>query len=49
MKREVRNASGKLVCEVDDEQKSIEIRLKNDLTIIRFSSDGTIQIENKQQ
>lgn len=44
--KEVRNSNGKLVCQVDEKQKSIEIVHKGYITIVRFCDDGRIVVYN---
>ena len=42
----VRNGSGKLVCRIDKNKKIVEIVIKGEKTLIIFSDDGTVFINN---
>jgi hypothetical protein len=44
--RKIRNANNKLVCEVDEEQKEVIIILKGCKTIVRFTGNGSIEVEH---
>jgi len=43
----VRNAEGKLVCRIDEQDRTVEIVHKGYTTLIRFKPDGTVEIFNK--
>lgn len=43
---EVRNKDGKLVCRIDESTETVEIKVKNCITLIRRKSDGTPEIKN---
>lgn len=42
----VKNAAGKLVCQIDKQQKLVEIVHKGYTTLIRFCADGHVEITN---
>lgn len=42
----VKNAVGKLVCQIDKQQKLVEIVHKGYTTLIRFCADGHVEITN---
>ena len=44
--KQIKNANGKLVCEVDEAKKIVEIVKKGYITTIRFCNDGRIVISN---
>lgn len=46
---EVRNRSGKLVCQIDRSCKTVEIVLKGCVTRIRFTDDGNVEIINTER
>ena len=43
---EIRNSQGKLVCRADKDSKTVEIAVKGNVTVIRFTDDGKMKIEN---
>ena len=43
---EVRNVKGKLVCQIDQKNRVVEIVQKGCKTYIRFMADGTAEIIN---
>ncbi len=43
---EVRNGDGRLVCKADKSNKSIEIRVKNCVTLIEWLPNGKLKITN---
>ncbi|MGI6737789.1 MAG: hypothetical protein ACOX54_00050 [Christensenellales bacterium] len=45
--QEVRNINNKRICDISNDQKVIEIRLKNCLTIITANPDGTLNITHE--
>lgn len=45
--KQVKNANGKLVCELDETKKIVEIVHKGFTTTIRFLTDGKVEITNK--
>jgi hypothetical protein len=47
--REVRNINNKRICDISNDQKVIEIRLKNCLTIITANPDGTLNITHQHK
>lgn len=46
VRREVRNADGRLVCRVDETTGAVEIRVKDCVTLIEREPDGGITIVN---
>jgi hypothetical protein len=44
--RPIKNANGKTVCEVDTATKTVEIVHKGFKTVVRFTTDGRVEIEN---
>ena len=42
----IKNADGKMVCQVDPARKAIVIVHKRQKTVIRFLTDGTILVTN---
>lgn len=46
---EIRNNQGKLVCRADKDSKTVEIAVKGNVTVIRFTDDGKIKIENTER
>jgi len=44
--KKVRNANGKLVCQVDEEKKKVEIVHKGCKTVVSITTDGQVEIEN---
>ncbi len=44
--KEIRNGANKLVCCVDQQQKAVEIVVKGYKTVIRFSDDGKMIVDN---
>ena len=44
---EVRNASGKRVCDISADHKTIEIVIRGCVTRITANPDGTLNIENQ--
>lgn len=44
--QEIRNAKGRLVCRVDRKSKTVEIAVKGNVTVIRFTSDGKMKVTN---
>jgi len=45
--KEIRNADGKLVCRINDLERTVEIVHKGRTTLIRFKPDGTVAVSNK--
>ena len=43
---EIRNSQGKLVCRADKDSKTVEIAVKGNVTVIRFTDDGKIKVTN---
>lgn len=43
---EIRNSQGKLVCRADKDSKTVEIAVKGNITVIRFTDDGKIKVTN---
>lgn len=43
---DVRNSQGKLVCRADKDSKTVEIAVKGNVTVIRFTDDGKIKVTN---
>ncbi len=46
--KEIRNGANKLVCCVDQQQKKVEIVVKGYKTVIRFSNDGKVVVNNSK-
>ena len=46
---EIRNSQGKLVCRADKDNKTVEIAVKGNVTVIRFTDDGKMKIENTER
>ena len=46
MKKEVRNANGKLVASVNETTRTVEIVQRGFITKIRFNPDGTFEVIN---
>lgn len=44
--QDIRNSQGKLVCRADKDSKSVEIAVKGNVTVIRFTDDGKIKVTN---
>jgi len=44
--REIRNSDGRLVCRVDDASGTVEIKIKDCITLIKLNPDGTTEIIN---
>lgn len=44
----IKNADGKMVCQVDPARKAIVIVHKRQKTVIKFLTDGTLQVINTQ-
>jgi len=44
--KQVRNADGKLVCQVDNDNRSVEIVRKGFKTTVRFTADKRVKVEN---
>jgi len=44
--KQVRNADGKFVCEIDEATKTVVIVIKGFKTTVRFTADGQAQIVN---
>ena len=44
--QDIRNGQGKLVCRADKDSKSVEIAVKGNVTVIRFTDDGKIKVTN---
>ena len=44
----IKNAEGKMVCQVDPARKAIVIVHKRQKTMIKFLTDGTLQVINTQ-
>ncbi len=44
----IKNAEGKMVCQVDPARKAIVIVHKGQKTVIKFLTDGTLQVTNTQ-
>ena len=49
MLKEVRNADGKLVAQIDERSGEVIIVLRGCATILCLNKDGTISITNKQE
>lgn len=47
--QDIRNSQGKLVCRADKDSKSVEIAVKGNVTVIRFTDDGKIKIVNTER
>ena len=45
---EVRNINNKRICDISNDHKVIEIRLKNCLTIITANPDGSLNITHER-
>jgi len=45
---EVRNAANRLVCQIDKQNKVVEIVIKGYKTTIRFLTDGSVEIINAE-
>ncbi|MCL2555418.1 MAG: hypothetical protein FWE03_00165 [Firmicutes bacterium] len=46
--QEVRSQSGKLVCRADGKSKTVEIVIKNEITLVRFTDDGQVVVVGKK-
>ena len=46
---EIRNSQGKLVCRADKDNKTVEIAVKGNVTVIRFTDDCKMKIENTER
>jgi len=46
--QEIRSASGKLVCKADSKSKTVEIVIKDEITILQFTSDGKVMVSSKK-
>lgn len=44
--KQVKNANGKLVCQVDESKMTVEIVHKGLKTIVRFKADGSVEVLN---
>lgn len=44
--KQIRNADGKLVCQIDEAKKTVEIVIKGFKTTVCFTSDGQAVIVN---
>ena len=44
--QDIRNSKGKLVCRVDRKSRTVEISVKGDITVIRFTNDGEMKVTN---
>lgn len=44
--KQVKNANGKLVCQVDESKMIVEIVHKGFKTIVRFTADGRVEVLN---
>lgn len=44
--KQVKNANGKLVCQVDVTKKTVEIVHKGFKTIVCFKADGSVEVLN---
>ena len=44
--KQIKNANGKLVCQVDATKKTVEIVHKGFKTTVRFTADGRVEIVN---
>ena len=44
--KDVRNGADRLVCRIDETQKTVEIVLKGFKTVIRFLDNGQVLIHN---
>lgn len=48
MKKEIHDSDGKLVCIVDDEKKSVEIKKKAIVTTISFKPNGEVFVKERK-
>ena len=44
--KQIKNANGKLVCEIDEKTKTVEIVHKGFKTTVRFTADGQAVVVN---
>ncbi len=47
--QEIRNRQGKLICRVDMSTKTVEIAVKECVSKIRFSDDGTLTVQHSER
>ena len=47
--REIRNSEGRLVCRVDEITGTVEIIVKNCVTLIERTKDGEIKVVNSKK
>jgi len=45
---EIRNLDGRLVCRVDDATSTVEIKVKDCITLIQVKPDGTTEVVNRK-
>ena len=45
---EIRNLDGKLVCRIDDASGTVEIKIKDCITLIKVNLDGTTKVINQK-
>lgn len=45
---EIRNLDGRLVCRVDDTTGTVEIKIKDCITLIKVKPDGTTEVINRK-
>ncbi|MEG3071804.1 MAG: hypothetical protein HQP61_10905 [Peptococcaceae bacterium] len=45
---EIRNLDGKLVCRIDHASGTLEIKVKDCITLIKVNPDGTTEVVNRK-
>ena len=45
---EIRNLDGKLVCRIDHVSGTLEIKVKDCITLIKVNPDGTTEVVNRK-
>lgn len=45
---EIRNLDGKLVCLIDNKSGTVEIKIKDCITVIKINPDGTTKVINRK-
>jgi len=46
--KQIRNADDKLVCQVNETDRSVVIIIKGFKTVVRFTADGRVEVENSK-
>lgn len=44
--QEIRNSVNKLVCRIDERRRIVEIRSRDNVTLVQFCDDGTVIVTN---